>query len=323
MSAALRATFLTAGFCFILSLQVFADETNATLLTSPTSAVTWSTLNAYLEIQEQLRATQLAIESNRLETASVVASNTDAMVAHIRLLEQTIADERAGDAESARKTQQITLALTGVGIFGLAVMLAIVYFQWRAAMQLMELTVSSPALAFNNRHPFSSVETGGELPASARAAVEFSNARLLGVIERLEKRILEWEQTTRAPLAEKNSLEGNGSSSDHSRIADLIAEGQLFIDAGEPERALKNFDEALAIEPKNIEVLVKKAAALEKLNRIDEAIGAYDNAIAADNSTTVAYLHKGGLFNRLARYDEALQCYEQALKNSAREKVGF
>ena len=59
--------------------------------------------------------------------------------------------------------------------------------------------------------------------------------------------------------------------------------------------------------------MVKRAAALEKLGRDDDALADYNRAIAVDNSLVIAHLHKGGLLNRLRRYDEALNCYEQAL----------
>lgn len=324
MSAVLRVKCLIAGFCFIVSLQVFADETKLVSSSPSTEAALWSPVDAYFQTLAQIHATQQIIESNQLKTAAVLASNADAMTARIQVLEQTIADQRASDAESARKTRQTTLTLAGIGMLGLVAVLAIVYFQLRAATRLVELAMSSPAFALNHRRPLPTVETGGELPASARGAVEFSNARLFGVVERLEKRILELEQDLRASLIENNGSghgEAHSSGNGSQHVMDLVAEGQLFLDANEPEKALKNFDEALAIEPEKIETLVKKAGALEKLNRIDEAIACYDLAIAADDSTTIAYLHKGGLFNRLARYDEALQCYERALKNSARENA--
>jgi tetratricopeptide (TPR) repeat protein len=132
------------------------------------------------------------------------------------------------------------------------------------------------------------------------------------------------KQSARAPLAGKKSPDENGLHSGNGSQAagELIAEGQLFLDANEPEEALENFEKILAVEPEHVEALIKKAGALEKLNRIDEAVACYDRAIEADDSTTVAYLHKGGLFNRMARYDEALLCYEKALENSAREKDG-
>ena len=60
--------------------------------------------------------------------------------------------------------------------------------------------------------------------------------------------------------------------------------------------------------------MVKKAAALDKLGRTDEALTFCDQAIAEDGAqTTSALLQKGGLLNRLSRYEEALKCYEQAM----------
>ncbi len=327
MNTAPRIKFLTVCLSFVLSSRIFAAESD-TFSSSQSTNTAANTLNAYLQIQEQLHETQLAIASNRQETAVALAQNADAMTARIQLLEQTIAGQRANDVESARKTQQMTLALAGVGMLGLAVMLLIVYFQLRTATRLVELAVSSPALNFSNGHALPAVETVGELPASTRAAIEFTNVKLLGAVERLEKRILEMEQSARAPLnetasatAQEQNVAHTISNNGNQRVADLMNEGQLFLDANEPEKALKIFDEALAIEPKHVETLIKKGSALEKMNRIDEAVACYDRAIEADASTTIAYLHKGGLFNRMARYDEALLCYEKALKNSAGEKV--
>ena len=73
------------------------------------------------------------------------------------------------------------------------------------------------------------------------------------------------------------------------------------------------FDQALTVEPTNVEAWIKKGTALERLQKIDEAIAAYDEAIAADNSTATAYLFKAGVYNRQKKYAEALQCYEKAL----------
>ena len=94
---------------------------------------------------------------------------------------------------------------------------------------------------------------------------------------------------------------------------DPLAEGQAFLDANEPQKALACFDEFLSAQPQNPEALVKKASALEKLDRLDEAMACCDRAIAAGGESVTAYLFRGGLLNRLQRYDEALQCYENAL----------
>ena len=81
---------------------------------------------------------------------------------------------------------------------------------------------------------------------------------------------------------------------------------------------MRLFDEALAIDPKSADALIKKGGALEKLERFNEAVACYDRVIETSSPATMAYLQKGGLFNRLARYDEALKCYELALQ--AQEK---
>ena len=167
----------------------------------------------------------------------------------------------------------------------------------------------------------------GEAAMPGRAAVESSNARLFNVVERLEQRLVELEHTARAPLAGPGSPavphNGERAPSDQDRkIAGLLTEGQLFLNNDEPEKALECFDQALLLAPKNAELLIKRAGALEKLNRFEEAIACYDEAIAADGSMTIAYLHKGGLFNRMSRYEEALQCYEHALHTHDQRTAG-
>ena len=141
-----------------------------------------------------------------------------------------------------------------------------------------------------------------QLAAPGRATVEASTTQLLSVVSRLEQRINELESGQRL-LPEIASV----------KPVDLLAEGQKYLDANLPLKALECFDQFLAGEPGRADALVKRAAALEKLGRDDEALAGYNRAIAADNTLVIAHLHKGGLLNRLRRYDEALNCYEQAL----------
>ena len=196
------------------------------------------------------------------------------MNARIAQLEQAISTQRAGDVDAARRTQQLTLYLVGsFGFAGLLILLLMGYFQWRAFSQLAEISAHHAAM-------IEASEGVHQLAAPGRATVETSNARLLDVVGRLEKRILELESGGRL-------LAGPSAKS-----IDPLAEGQKFLDA---------------------EAHVKKASALEKLGRTDEALAFCDRAISADASLVTAYLHKGGLLNKLARYEESLKCYEQAM----------
>ena len=103
---------------------------------------------------------------------------------------------------------------------------------------------------------------------------------------------------------------------------DLLTEGQDYLDANAPLKALECFDKYLSQHPDRADALVKRAAALEKLGRDDEAVATcYNRAINADNTLVIAHLHKGGLLNRLRRYDEALNCYEEALLAQEKKTV--
>jgi tetratricopeptide (TPR) repeat protein len=303
--------------------RALADDTNSAIIASPQNEnqFTQDSLNAFLQIQAQLHNTQLIIESNRVAAAAEAQRDATNLNSRLELLEQNVAAQRASEGEATRKAQRFTLILAGIfGVVVLTAMLFMAYFQWRTVTRLVELSTRHPsALALEGGRP-ASIFSRGAPGGPERAAVQFSNARLFDIVERLERRLLELEHTARAPLAEITSLPAEGAngeppaSGNHEQsVARLLAEGQSLFSGNEPERALECFDQALAIAPKNAEALVKKAGALEKLNRLEEAIACYDDAIEADGSMTIAYLHKGGLFNRMSRYEEALQCYEHAL----------
>jgi tetratricopeptide (TPR) repeat protein len=275
----------------LLAGRVFAVETNTT------TAVTRDEITSnFLQIQEQIHATQIAIEQNQEAALETSQSNAAALQQRLQSLEETVARQRASDTDSARKTQQLTLLMAGgFGVMGLGVMLLLVYFQWRAFAQLAQIS-SRQHLAISN------TDAVHQLAAPGRATVEASTAQLLSVVSRLEQRINELESGQKL-LPEIASI----------KTVDLLAEGQKYLDANLPLKALECFDKFLASQPSRADAVVKRSAALEKLGRDDEALAGYNRAIAMDNTLVIAHLHKGGLLNRLRRYDEALNCYEQAL----------
>jgi tetratricopeptide (TPR) repeat protein len=315
---------LLAAVCLFWGAQSLADETN-----SVPSAANTDAINAYIQVQAQLHQAQMLMESNRVQGEQVIATlqqNASTLDARLQRLEQKMEAQRAGEADSALKVERTMLLVAGIGMLALAAVVTMVFFQLRTATRLIELAMAPAPM--NGAKVLPVVETPAALPASARAALEFSNARLLGVIERLEKRILELEETVRIPLNGNGNGNGNGHSSEperdtpsNPRVEDLIVEGQLFLDTNKTDKALHCFDTALDIQPDNPDALIKKAAALEKLGQIEKALTCYDRAIDLGDSTTTALLQKGGMLNRLARYDEALQCYERALQTQEKKAV--
>jgi tetratricopeptide (TPR) repeat protein len=303
--------------CLFLGAQTMVGQTNTNFTTLSNTDV----VNAFVQVQAQLHETEMLLDSNRQQTVAALDRHNEALNSDFQLLlQKAVSDQRAAEAETARSIEHMMLLVAGVGMLALAVVVILVFFQLRAATRLVELAMAPGSPMSSARGALPTVETTVALPASARAALEYSNARLLGVIERLEKRILELEETVHLPLEQGSApVSGNGKSSTEHRIDDLIVEGQLFLDTNKAEKALECFEEALEIDPALSEALIKKAVALEKLEKVDEALACYDRVIELGDSVTTALLQKGGMLNRLARYDEALQCYERALQTQERK----
>jgi tetratricopeptide (TPR) repeat protein len=290
---------------------------------------------SFLQLQEQMRVTQQAIERNRQEAETLAARNAETAAARFKALEDALAAQRLGELDTLQRTLQsnnrLLLIVAGViASVGFLVLLLTAYLQWRSVSRLAEFS----AIVQGARVLLPPPAAPADPQLLGAGAAAQSNTRLFGALTQLEKRILELEQTTHAtpqvnPVITATGTSGtephtNGDSAaahhpqtDH--VAVLLAKGQSLLNLDKAAEALACFDEILQTEPNHPEALVKKGIALEELRQTDEALRCYDRAIAANGDFTIAYLQKGGLFNRLERYEEALQCYEQALH--AQEKA--
>jgi tetratricopeptide (TPR) repeat protein len=95
--------------------------------------------------------------------------------------------------------------------------------------------------------------------------------------------------------------------------ADLLARGDLALQAGRPEEALALFDQALLAEPEDPTLLSRRASCLNALERWPDALGAADRALTKDPRQARAWVDKGQALNGLERHLEALQCLEDAV----------
>ena len=293
------------------------------------------TLRGYLLLQEQIHATQLAIEQNRTEAEAAAEQNAKTISARLADIEQALAAQRAQELETTQHSNRMMLLLAGVfAAFGFLAMLFMSYFQWRTINRLAGIASTLPmAHALGAGSPVAALGMG-EAPLAGLGSPDQASQRLLGALERLERRIHELELSAHPPLPQGNPVNQEAQDSPPSpggeailpasapvaaspKAADidaLLSKGQSLLSGDQVEEAVECFDQVLALDAKHPDALVKKGAALERLHKLDEAIACYDQAIAADGSLTIAYLHKGGVFNRMERFNEALECYEQALR---------
>ena len=336
-----------------LSSQFFCNDvsggsTNLVLTVPPGTAATAEsaaasdTFRSYLQLQEQLHETQLAIEHAEREMELATLKSAAILSNRLQAIEQSVELQRAHELGIVRDMMYIAGAFVVIGVLAL---LFTSYFHWRAVSRLGEIAAALP------------VHRGLGPPAAVAAlgmgenpgVMEQTHRRLLGAIERLEKRIVELEGhgdagqlTNGAPAAAPVEVRPDpagepglrpdmslqpartttATGSDNAdRVTLLMDQGQAWLSQDQAEKALACFDEALALDPARTELLVKKGDALEKLRRTNEALECYDRALALDDSMTIAYLHKGGLLNRVERFDEAMYCYEQALRTQDKDRA--
>ena len=317
------------GLLLLVALMISPLAVRAAEAGSETSTNSNEALRSYLQLQEQLHSTQLALERNRQESEALAAKNAEAVAAKFKAIEEAMKGQRLTELDSMQKTLQsnnrLMLIVGGsIAAVGFFVLLVTGYLQWRSVNRLAEVSaqVQSNRLALPTAGSSAAAQLLGEGETGQ------ANGRLFGALTQLEKRILELEHTAHVAGDAKALTAGTGTNGNgqhdlttpqgaHDSV--LLAKGQSLLDMDKPQEALGCFEEILKVEPNNGEALVKKGLALEALQRPEEALACYDQAIAANADLTIAYLQKGGLFNRLERYEEALQCYEQALH--AQEKA--
>jgi len=300
-------------------------------------------LRAYLALQEQVRATQVALEKNRQETEAFAARSATALADQIKALTQSLGEQRAREVEAMQSTNRLMLIV--VGVFACLGFIAMLLTSWLQMKALNRLTEFSSGLSM--RSNLGGLLPGGSLISNAAAAQ--ANTQLFGALDRIEQRMKELEHAGGSPVVSasapapasppagerskpaEHSPVTQAAVPDHApangkatpqvdEISLLLAKGQSLLSLDQAQDALECFDTVLSVNPDHAEALVKKGAALEMLRRDEEALRCYDSAIAADDSLTIAYLQKGGLFNRLERYEEALICYERALQTQDRTK---
>jgi tetratricopeptide (TPR) repeat protein len=326
------ASVVGTAVSFALVLAWTATTSQAADNATPTEQIESTNLQLLLrntvQIQQELQATHLALERGRQEAAQAASQNAESLSNGLRVLHQALSDQEVRETEARQRSDVVThkanLALLLLGgtfaAIGIAALLLIAWFQWSAGRRLAQLSTALPqSLGLGPATGVTALGPGDRRSATVSRGAP-PNLLLLGAIEQLDKRLLEFKGAIvpsrngdpAAPPQPGSGLEAAGIQG-NGPIPGLLQRARSLLNGGEADAALARFDEVLSLAPNHTEALVGKGAALERLQRLNEAIACYDRAIAADGSMTLAYLHKGGLCNRLERFKEALECYEKAL----------
>jgi hypothetical protein len=159
---------------------VHLEETNSRAL-----------LHSYLQLQQQIHTTQLAIEQSRQETREAAAQTAEALSNALHTIQETFATRRTRDLQAMRSSNQVMLIVVGVfAAMGFLTMLMLTYFQWRMSKGLAKISATLPTAL-------------GLDPASAATALALANhpeLPLFGTAERPEALTHELEQISHRAL---------------------------------------------------------------------------------------------------------------------------
>ncbi len=100
-------------------------------------------VQAYLQLQEQLRVTQLAVDQSGQKTKEAVAQTAEALSNALQTMQETFANQRARDGEAMRRSNNAMLIVTGTfAAIGILAMLIMTCFQWRTSKSLAGISTA-------------------------------------------------------------------------------------------------------------------------------------------------------------------------------------
>ena len=146
------------------SWKCLSAESSAQPPVSPIEATnSREVLQACLKLQEQVHATQLAIEQNRREAKETAAQNAEAMAKGLQSMQEAFSAERARELEAMQRSSKVLLMVAGAfAVIGFLALLIMTYFQWRTSRSLAEISAGLPtALGFGPGSAVPALDPGG------------------------------------------------------------------------------------------------------------------------------------------------------------------
>lgn len=95
---------------------------------------------------------------------------------------------------------------------------------------------------------------------------------------------------------------------------DLIRSGNSLCDKKEYDKAIKDYDEAIKLDPTSAYAFGCRGNARRNKKQFDEAIKDYDEAIRFDPKDAYVYLFRGNTWRDKKQYDKAIEDYTEAIR---------
>ncbi len=318
-------------------------------------------LRAYLQVQEQLHETRLAIERNRVEAEEGAARAAEGLNGRLKAIEQSLASQRNGELQAMQSSNRLMLILAGMfAAIALVAMLLMAFFQWRTVNRLAEISAAATTggFAFGPGRALAALGPGEAHavtvpPAEKSSGAERAGAGLLNAVERLEQRVHELEHTAHPPL---NEAKGDSNPAANDATAELPVD-ELKANAGADEskadpaksngeaesgtsssanEIMKNgpgkagaagndahTTDSASPEAGRITGLLGKGQSLLNVDKAEEALACFEEILTLDARNAEALVKKGTALERLRMLDEAIECYDRAIAADSSMTIAY
>ncbi len=89
--------------------------------------------------------------------------------------------------------------------------------------------------------------------------------------------------------------------------------GNIYMSLGEYQKAINDYDQTIALDPKNDNALSSRGAAYFGLGEYQKSINDYDQAITLNPKDDNAFSNRGAAYTYLGEYQKAINDYDQAI----------
>lgn len=197
--------------------------------------------------------------------------------------------------------------------------------QARAALEIAEQITRTRDILWEARRLAGNLYAGVDLPQSGLADLQKAYAHYSRAVE-LNPDIAEiWlnrarisRELDRQGLAERkiDALSDylNALRLDPNSVEALAGRGELLLELGRPEEALRHLDQAVPVAPQNARVAFHRGLALKALKRLPDAEAAFGAAIKLRPNDAAAWLERARVRFDAGRFAEAAADAEQAGK---------
>jgi tetratricopeptide (TPR) repeat protein len=280
-----------------------------------------------LQLQQQVRETQMAVDRNHKESTENAVQNTEALATsmkattelanRMKTLEESLSAQRSHELDLMQGQNRTMLIVAGVfASFGFVALLLMGYFQWRTVSRLAEISAILPPAGLpvpdQRLRP---ALTAGDSVVTAPVPTQTDNSGLLETIARLERRINELEHGGA-------SHGGNGHTGQDEKPASSVAleNNEPAHDhangAADPKPAPGHTanDGDSAPDSAQVMSLLNKGQSLLDLDKTEDALACFDEALSLEPDHAEALVKKGAALERLRKLNEAIECYDRAIK---------